>query len=328
MTIFISPNMPIDEAGELLDQTPNSVQSTDIGAHAPPLYGEHVLDQLYADFDNSGLLTPMPQSGMSTPFYSQSRSGSNENLSSMDGIASNAIRPDALSHRLQNLAANNRNSSFLRHHGGNGSGSNTPHGNDDLHHGHGSNASLQNIASALPRVHSGYFDPPHHSNSSSQPHSAPASNPLSRRTSEEDQNITSALTSGVHTPEHLDYSDMGDLTKVPSYSTAVKTPARGMSYTDLESLPNYEVAISRPPSPVQATTPGTGAHGLDNGYFGMAPNGRSSTTPGLEMDMSGSARRSHMAGIGMTPLNGAHAVSQDADANRRLHLLQARGRAH
>jgi len=323
--------MPIDESGNLLDQTPNSTRSTDIGAHAPPLYGEHVLDQLYADFDNSGILTPMPQSGMSTPFYAQSRSGSSENLSSMDGVANNAVRPDALSHRLQNLALNNRNSAFLRRNGGSGSGSNTPHGIDELHHGHGSSASMHNISSSLPRSHSGYFDQhPHHSNSNSVPHSAPRSNPLSRRTSEEDQNYIPGLTSGVQTPEHLDYSDMGDLTKVPSYTTAVKSPARGMSYVDLESLPNYEVAISRPPSPVRpgATTPGANAtNGHENGYLGLTVGGRPTTTPGLEMATG--SRRSNAAEMGMTPLDGAvRGTTQDADASRRLHLLQARGRAH
>jgi hypothetical protein len=79
--------MPLDESGNLLDQTPLSTQSTDITSHAPPLYGEHVLDQLYADMEQSGLQTPAPQSGMNTPFYAQSRTGSAENLASLNSIA-------------------------------------------------------------------------------------------------------------------------------------------------------------------------------------------------------------------------------------------------
>lgn len=228
VTIFISPNMPLTADGCLVDQTPLSTQSTDIAAHAPPLYGEHVLDQLYADIDQSGIMTPAPQSGMNTPFNGLSRAGSFENLASLGGIASSpttqngAFAPAALSSRLQNLNAGSRNSSFLRRHQGTGSGSNTPH--------------------PMPHNDSegGYFD---------THNSANHGNPLSRRVSEEEEYNVSTMTSGQHTPEHIDFSDLGDLSKVPSYSTAVRAPIRGMNYSD--ALPNYDAAISAPPSPVR-----------------------------------------------------------------------------
>jgi len=297
--------MPIDDQGNLVDQTPDSTQSNDISSHAPPLYGEHILDQLYADIDHSGFMTPGP-SGMNTPFYSQSRSGSSENITSLDGVASNAVPPAALSSRLQNLNlnANSRNSSFLRR-AGNGSGGNTPsyfpeEGN--LNHSH---ASAPNLAGHS-RPQSGYFDQQPHN------HSAPRSGgPTPHRTSEEELNGISGLTSGQHSPEHIDYTDLGDLSKVPSYTTAVRTPARGMSYS--AALPNYEAAVSAPPSPTRDhATP--------------------ATTPGLEMIGE------HRA---MTPLGGratslvapreppqAHITAGGGDGHRRLHLMQARGRAH
>ncbi|KAE8453473.1 hypothetical protein EG329_010334 [Mollisiaceae sp. DMI_Dod_QoI] len=287
VTIFISPNMPLTADGQLLDQTPLSTQTTDIVQHAPPLYGEHVLDQLYADVDQSGMMTPAPQSGMNTPFYNQSRGGSHENLASLNEAAhpSGAVPPAALSTRLQNLNMGSRHNSLRRPHAG--SGANTPQ-------------TTQGHTDSEP----GYFD--------QQSHSAPNSNPLSRRTSEEDDQGASNLTSGQHTPEHIDYSDLGDLTKVPSYRTAVKTPVRGLSYGD--ALPNYETAVSAPPSPVRSFT---------------SPN-----TPGSDGEGVNGERRNPLSRMGFTPIHPpapAHIVPPhlgEGDERRRLHILQNRGRAH
>jgi len=171
------------------------------------------------------------------------------------------------------------------------------------------------------RPTSGYFDQNPQGSTSN-------SNPLSRRTSEEDQvaqqGLNSGLTSGQHTPEHIDYSDLA-LNKVPSYTTAIRAPVRGMSYSDAEALPNYDAAISAPPSPVWgsltgATTPGAN----EPSSYG---NGSSTpTTPVLEMSNGRTRPRNPLAGMGLTPIAGSG--SQDADAGRRLHLIQARGRAH
>jgi arrestin-related trafficking adapter 4/5/7 len=297
--------MPIDESGNLLDQTPNGTFSVDVHAHAPPLYGEHILDQLYADIDPSGFRTPAPQSGMSTPYFSQSRSrsGSNENMTSMDGIAGTEVRPDALSSRLQNLDAglnsSSRNSGGLFRRGN----ASTSGGNTPLRHGYGSTGSMQN---SVPRPLDHFPDES----------SLPRSNHLSRRTSEE-ENVDghgSGRTTGRHTPEHIDYSEI-DLSKVPSYTTAIRAPARGMSYTEAEALPNYEAAISAPPSP-------------QGGYTTLATV---TEAPSHEVNrsdnsnVSGVRPRNPLAGMGLT-LHRGH--SMDADASRRLHLLQAIGRVH
>lgn len=222
--------MPIDESGNLFDQTPNSVLSVDIDSHAPPLYGEHVLDQLYADMDTSGFTTPTPQSGASTPFYSHSRSGSVENISSMGDIVGYPIGPDALSNRLRNLNANLAQSSrstggVSRRFNGTSSGGDSP---SELHHGHPSTSSMPSSVAAQP---------------------SSCNNPLSRHPSDENSTaVSSGLASGRQSPEHIDFSDM-HLNRVPSYSTAVKTPVRNMSYSELQALPNYDTAVSAPPSP-------------------------------------------------------------------------------
>ncbi|KAF7891897.1 hypothetical protein EAF00_008199 [Botryotinia globosa] len=321
VTIFISPNMPLTAEGALVDQTPTTnTQSTAVSAHAPPLYGEHVLDQLYADMDQSGLMTPMPQSGMNTPFYAQSRAGSSENLSAPPEShhPAGAVPPAALSSRLQNLNTNlnSGRNSFLRRYGGSGSGGNTPHHNDD-HQG-------------------SYFDS-HHGQSASS--ATARSNPLSRRGSFNDDHhpdaTSTTMSSGYHTPEHLDYNEMGDLTKVPSYTTALKTPVRGMSYT--EALPNYESAISAPPSPtLHASTAPSTPHEqpLDGGYSRSHSLSHSLSNSHSHADTHrhhgpGFLRRNPFSSMGFTPLHPtSHAHSGEADERRRLHLLQHRDRVH
>jgi hypothetical protein len=252
--------MPLDSDGCLVDQTPQSSQSIDIASHAPPLYGEHILDQLYAGLDQPGLITPAPQSGMNTPFYNHSRTGSSENLASINAsIEPNGIiTPAALSSRLQNLDITSRNGGFIRLQQALHSGGNTPY----------------------PEA------------GSDSPHPAAHSNVLSRRTSEEEEHNSgvSNLTSGQHTPEHIDYSELGDLSKVPSYSTAVRAPIP--STTSPAVLPDYEAAVSAPASP-----------SLILG---------SPISPDINSSPDRSRRR----------LTGPHIT--DIEETRRLHLLQRR----
>ena len=261
--------MPLNADGCLVDQTPLSTQSADRGAHAPPLYGDHVLDQLYADMDQAGLMTPLPRSGGNTPFFAQSRAGSSENLVSLNSAieANGAVPPADLNQRLQDLNLNSRNSSFLlRMPRGANSGGNTPY---ERHH---------------PEQEGGYFDS---INSSSQP--------LSRRVSEEEDHPVSNLTSGQHTPEHRENDPaLPDLSKVPSYATAVKAPVRGMSYS--AALPDYNTAVSTPSSPNRTFT------------YPSAP--ANPAPPRGVMD------------------RGIHAPIGDSDAQRRLLLMRNRERAH
>lgn len=313
--------MPIDEDGCLVNQTPTSTQAVDIGAGAPPLYGDHVLDQIYGGIDPNGYMTPGPgtQSGVNTPFYTQSRSGSFENLSSLDGVANNAVPPSALSARLHNLNGNgtlSRNNSFMRRQHHSGSGGNTPHPIPEEMNGH------ESVSQP------GYFDLAPNSTTHSRAHSVPNSNPISRRPSDEihpDNHTTLALhpptpgtygmsnpTSGTHTPEHIDYppNDLEILNKVPSYTTALKTPLRGLSYHEQWDLPNYETAISRPSSPVRGTSTGH----LTPEVLGSPTRGHANGTTPPSGSRSPSARpqpaqRPHSV-LGLTGLTGLTQLSQ------------------
>jgi hypothetical protein len=305
VTIFISPNVPLDEAGNLLDQTPNHVYSLDVESHAPPLYGEHILDQLYADIDNTGYLTPAASSGINTPFYSHSRQGSSENLAASNAETTDEATAEALSNRLSNLGSLPTNHSY----------SQMPRqGNSHMRY----NSSTPRLETSRPA--SSYFDPSH-------------SNPLSRRTSSEDapngtnsrlpSGHASILNSGQHTPEHLDFADLG-LNKVPSYTTAIKAPVRNMSYLGIGSLPLYDVAVSVPPSPTSAMSyPSPQSPPPDSSDARDV-----SESPPIEMHIQPRRHHNPITHLGFTAMTGRRAnIAQDDEA-RRVHLMQARGRAH
>ncbi|KAK0640894.1 hypothetical protein B0T16DRAFT_334276 [Cercophora newfieldiana] len=130
VTIFISPNMPLDEEGNLVRQLPQGITSESVAAVAPPSYSEHFLDQLYDEIEPTGLQTPGVQSGVNSPIYGHSRAGSAENLAAMMNLT---ITPAALSSRLQSMSLDesSRNNSWNSLHGaasnfGGRSGGGTP----------------------------------------------------------------------------------------------------------------------------------------------------------------------------------------------------------
>jgi len=251
---------------------------------APPGYGQHVLDQLYEDLE-FGIMTPGPQSGLNSPFYGQSRAGSTENLAGMSASHSAPVTPAALSSRLQSMSLEEPR--HRRFHSGYdpGLGAIMPH---HIHH---------------------LFRDEEHPNDSSQPHSPV----LSRRTSEENQ----AGQSGHATPPaHSEYPSLEQLSRVPSYTTATKTPLpRIPSFTNALALPDYNTAMSAPGSPTQ--TPANPMDTIAEASAG-GPSGRESDRP----RSASSAHQTHVHGFSFLP---SHAAISGNDAERRLRILQQRG---
>lgn len=181
----------------------------DISRSAPPLYGQHRFDQLYSDLDPSGYMTP---SGANTPYHSQSRNGSSENLASLGGASNSAEVPaNTLHNRLSGLT----DPIAIRSRGRTpGSGATTP---QCITHTSPPASRQPSIAVSAP---SGEYFP------------VPSSRSLSRSSSEE---------SGG--PQHI---EIAALSRVPSYNTAVHTPMRTPC---LDDLPTYQAATSRPSTP-------------------------------------------------------------------------------
>ncbi|KAL2789093.1 hypothetical protein BJX66DRAFT_239754 [Aspergillus keveii] len=275
VSIFISPNLAIDDNNTLVDVTPQATQAAinDIAQQAPPLYGEHQFDQLYSELDPSGYRTPGPGSGPGTPFGTLSRNLSAENLASMNAITSTDISASALRHRLQNL---------------------------DLH-GHSRLSPSENDHLGVPSDHGpASGSNTHGSNTHGSNTHTPGSPELSRRTSDEVDH--DHLPSGMATPFHPHSAELETLSRVPSYSTAVRSSVRPHD----NQLPDYQdviaenVQMTAPQSPQQVHLRGIG-RGSD--YF-SAP-----------MDFF------HRPGF-------LHSRSPShSDDERRVRLAQARGRA-
>ncbi len=217
--IFISPNFMVGREAVGQHVSTEADVAMNFEQHAPPLYGDHQLDQLWSDIDPTGYATPAnAASGATTPLQVRSRSASIENLASLEAISHplpGAVPAQMLQHRLTNLPEPGPS---RRRPGG--QGYSTPQ-------------------SGLRRGMSEEDNPAEHGPGSPED----ASNPVSRQTSV-DQRAESPLT----TPEHIDY-DTESLSKVPSYHTAMLTlttmPLSG-------DLPNYEAATGNTfrPSPL------------------------------------------------------------------------------
>ncbi|KAF1829655.1 hypothetical protein BDW02DRAFT_137875 [Decorospora gaudefroyi] len=112
--LFISPNLPPNEDQTVVvDQHLLAQQAIqdEVNQNAPPTYGLHQLDELYNDIDPSGFMTPggqhsMMNSGTNTPFYAQSRSGSAEDVTSLDAAVHHQPGGGASAIALQNRLAN------------------------------------------------------------------------------------------------------------------------------------------------------------------------------------------------------------------------------
>ncbi|KAE8372761.1 putative HECT-type ubiquitin ligase-interacting protein cred [Aspergillus bertholletiae] len=277
VSIFISPNLAIDENNNLIDQTPQSAQRAvnDIAQQAPPLYGEHQFDQLYSELDPAGYRTPGPGSGPGTPFGTLSRNLSAENLASMNALTNTDISASALHSRLSNLS----NLNITR-----------PHQPSPSDHEPQSDSEHRRLG-----VPADYFGPSSGSNSHS-----PSSPVLSRRPSDEVDH--EHVPSGMATPFHPQYAEVETLSRVPSYSTAVRTTVRPHD----SELPDYDAVVAEDipiPPPLQSP---------QQAYIRNAGRGSSQL---FSLDIL-----HHRPGLGHSR------TSSHDDDDRRLRLVQARAR--
>lgn len=275
--------MPLDEDGNLVHQAPTetATPAQRMAGIAPPGYGEHILDQLYEDVDLNG-----SYSGLQTPAI---QSGVNTPFYTLSraGSAENlhamtgmqAVHPAALSSRLQDVSLDP---------------SNRNNSYNSL-----SGAAYTDGATTPHSAH-----PPH-----ADHYSPPTSASLSRSHSGENQ-------SGINTPEHV---ELEDLSRVPSYTTAVKTPIRPISMIEGTTLPDYNSAVSAsaPSSPSISS-----AH--INNPLDSIPEVRTTDT---ETEVAAPPPRPRpnrrQTSLGFSNLLHHHHTFED-DVRRRLHLMQSR----
>jgi len=189
-------------------------------SQAPPRYGDHCLDRLYQglpqDHYETPEHTPLP-SGPNSP--NLSRQNSSENLVAYSGGGlgrSGSYTPPRL--------PNHRNT-------GSTSPSSPPPASP-------SRTIAEEVAARLSQRNSGdYFSRP----AESIRHTARQSGPSTR----------------VHSPDELldDEVDLGALSKVPSYSTAIRSGTRYLS--SASNLPTYDDGFCSPPASLTASPRGS-----------------------------------------------------------------------
>lgn len=299
VSFYISPSLPINENNDLVDQSPQASRAAianDLANSAPPVYGKHTLDVLYSDMD--GYRTP--GAALSTPGtpYLHSRHASSENLASLAAITNgNFVSPIALENRLQDLRVGNEDDSdlnMMRMDAGRSRGnSNAVHQQDD-YFAFSNSPSYSRIS---PHEFGSYSGGP-----SGTP-SQPGSNIMSRRTSEEEDDYQS----GARTP-FPQYDHMEDLARVPSYTTAVKTPVPRAHFDRSMCLPTYGAAV-RDPSPPTLAEP---------------PTAHIRASPRLPGSLATSPSDPTLNGP-RSPVSHRN-VSSLQDEERRLRVMQMRGR--
>lgn len=311
--LFISPNLPVDDANQVCTNmngvSDEQLNSTETAVVAPPEYGRHQLDQIYSDIDPSGFLS-RAGSGPGTPagLMAQSRRGSHENVLSLNGLANGdpaalhgSATPSLLHSRLADLQDSNSNGSrsrdASRNHSPTGGNSPTPGVLDpNVNDQSGSHSSVQNHRSTPPvRNGSSYFPPASHS-----PHTSAH---MSRRTSDDDH------AQEIH---QTDYN-MDDLTRVPSYGAALRTP--GAITPFMEGPPSYVEATSRPPSRPPSPIQRPGQAHVRTGNSTPNSHGSSSTltAPLASLSMTSPQQQ--------TP---SHTAQHANDDHARLRMLRAR----
>lgn len=283
VSVLISPDLRIDDNNTLIEDGANARQQAadDLANQAPPLYGQHTFDRLYSDIDISGYRTPGPMSGSATPFGALSRNISSEDLPSLEAITNGDISASALHSRLSHLHATR------------GTYSSSPGTGDGHDSDHGA------AAQAHP---ADYFSLTNgrHSGSNSHSHSPEHG---SRRASDEHErdHLDSTVPSGMVTPHQPQYMEVETLSRVPSYSTAIRSSARTQYDSD---LPDYDAAmLSSSPRPLP---PPQQAH--------LRTSGTSSPTR-----MPTLSEALHRPIFGHQHIGHGH-----GDEERRLRLTQAR----
>ena len=294
VALIISPSMAINENNDLVDQTPAAAQQAidDLQRNAPPMYGEHQFDQLYSEVDPSGYRTPGNFSTPGTPGLGyHSRTGSHENLASLNAIANGGdsnVSASALAHRLHNLRMNQ------------------PNNEPGDYFGNGDRSG----------DHSGS-----HSRHSPGGHSP---GETFRRNSEEDQGAHSP--SGTRTPM-VHFQEIETLSRVPSYTTAVRSTARTALSGD---LPTYVAATSGPTSGASTpaiTTPGVAHIRPGWGRRTSGENAAAAGAGGVRDQAPNPAHSTSHFQPHFISSNRSSRLSFSAnDGERRLRLIQARAR--
>ncbi|KAL1959150.1 hypothetical protein VTO42DRAFT_2655 [Malbranchea cinnamomea] len=280
ISIFISPHLPLGDDNQVIDASAQRV-AFDLTQQAPPVYGEHQFDQLYSEVDPSGYHTPLPLSGLNTPLGSHSRNASMENVAAV--LESQDLSASVLQSRLHSLQLNSSSTPASPSLAPSESAVHTPGSRRSIAEGEPSSPP----AMILPGS-SGFATPDN----------------FSRRPSEEEN-----MPSGGVTP-YPQYSEVEDLSRVPSYTTAVRSVHRTQYDTD---LPDYESATAGDTVPPRIPPPQTQCNSHNRWRLHR---------PATDGDGHNHHHRHHF-----TFPHRHHSLNHDHSSDTWLRIIQARARS-
>jgi hypothetical protein len=278
--IYISPNITIGDDQSVCQESLNALRQDDeTSLEAPPTYGTHILDQLYEDIDPSGFF-----SGVNTPYRGLSRNVSVEDFPSLMSSANPVLgegpelpatrtpSPTDPASQLQSRlnALEDRRPTTPRIVSSTSSGYNTP--NIDESYFQNLNSSFSPSAPASRRTSGAYARQRSYLHRHSNSYGVP---PMPFTTNESTTTINTPqpnpnLTS-LRRPNNLSHAyrqpppghisilqpdgefNMAALARIPSYSTAVRTPFA--SSPESEELPSYDYVCGTTPQPLTPQQP-------------------------------------------------------------------------
>lgn len=248
VALYISESLPLNENNDVVDQTPQATRAAiqnDIDHAAPPLYEQHQFDQLYSDFDLTGYRSPGAALSSNVTPYSLSRRGSHDSVPHLAAIAQdpNSVSASALSRRLADLRTSDRpvvsgmtGSEHQPSQGDLSRGDSPLRGESDA-----PSPGRSHPSCPVPRMQTGVLSP-------AGPHDPVRMSPME----EERMYVSGTTTSFFHT-DHFE-----DLAKVPSYTTAVRTPAPRSG--DGLDLPSYGAIVAQAQTEAESLLPPPSAH--------------------------------------------------------------------
>ena len=277
--LFISPNHLMDDDNEIHLPLPEDARLIRDITAIPPRYDQHVYDRLWDDIPHDHYSTPL-QSGANTPGV-LSRNTSAENLSSLSQRTPTALSPPDYDY-LRTISSSRS-----------GDGSSTTSGSSVMSPGETSSEDLQTTLAA---ASVGGVAPYATSHRSAGTRSAESSRPNSAHGSSH---------SSQHPLPNSVYRNINELSRVPSYRTALRAGPKSLA-ADSIALPLYDEDGQQRSRRSSSSSP---------------PSSRAPSPHRNRIQRLGFAIRSGHAG---EIHDGSLATGTLSDAERRLRLMQGR----
>ena len=304
--IFISPNLPVDEANEVHPiangATDETLNNREASISAPPQYGEHQLDEIFSDLDTTSFTSRAPSRR-----ESPNGAGSQSTRTSEEDLASLSIQTDGLPNGDALEDHGSATPSILRSRLADLQQSDTGDPTRSTTVSFSNHVSYDN--SPAPGIlANGHHSPERSSRANRSARSTPSGSAAMSRQGSQQDNATDV--------QQSDYN-MDNLMRVPSYGAALRAPGTVTPFAD--GPPSYVEATSRPPTPTPPGLQRPSQVHIRSGEDTLISSGSQQT---LTTSSSGGNSTAPPSGIALP--SRSHRGSEATEEDARLRMLRAR----